>query len=438
MEVAMRSNRRDFLFMSAGLAGAAALSCDTKKPEGSGGNAAQGSGANASLPEPLRALRPMTDGIVPIADAERRARIEKAQRLMKENRIGTIIMEGGSSLFYFTGVRWSNSERMFAAVLPARGQPVWVCPKFEEDRARELIRFGTDIRTWEEDESPYRIVAGILKDKGISTGRVGMEERVRFFLFDGARKEAPGVEFVSADPVTAGCRIIKSQAEIALMQKAFDITMAAYKAAFATLAAGMTQLDFRRNVESAFKALGIEGSAGAQFGIYTSFPHGSIKPQILKEGDVVLVDGGCGVEGYRSDVTRTTVFGKPTQRQIDIWELEKKAQAAALAAVRIGVPCEAVDAAARKVLTDAGLGPGYKVPGLPHRTGHGIGLDGHEWTNLVRGNKTPLQAGMCFSDEPMIVIPGEFGCRIEDCFYVIEEGAKLFTLPSPSIDRPVA
>jgi Xaa-Pro dipeptidase len=380
----------------------------------------------------------MTGGIVPIDDNERRARIEKAQRLMKENRIGAIFMEGGSSMFYFTGVRWSNSERMFAAVLPAKGEPVWVCPKFEEDRARELIRFGTDIRTWEEDESPYRVVAGILKDQGISTGRVGMEERVRFFLFDGTRKEAPGIEFVSADPVTAGCRTIKSQAEIALMQKAFDITMAAYKAAFATLTAGMTQLDFRRNAESAFKALGIEGSAGAQFGIYTSFPHGSIQPQKLKEGDVVLVDGGCAVEGYRSDVTRTTVFGKPTQKQIEIWELEKKAQAAALAAVKVGVPCEAVDAAARKVITDAGLGPGYKVPGLPHRTGHGIGLDGHEWTNLVRGNKTPLQTGMCFSDEPMIVIPGEFGCRIEDCFYVTEQGAKLFTQPSPSIDRPVA
>jgi len=434
----MRSNRRDFLFMSAGLASASALSCGTRKPEETGGTAAPSGSPAASLPEPVRALRPMTGGIVPIDDNERRARIEKAQRLMKENRIGAIFMEGGSSMFYFTGVRWSNSERMFAAVLPAKGEPVWVCPKFEEDRARELIRFGTDIRTWEEDESPYRVVAGILKDQGISTGRVGMEERVRFFLFDGTRKEAPGIEFVSADPVTAGCRTIKSQAEIALMQKAFDITMAAYKAAFATLTAGMTQLDFRRNAESAFKALGIEGSAGAQFGIYTSFPHGSIQPQKLKEGDVVLVDGGCAVEGYRSDVTRTTVFGKPTQKQIEIWELEKKAQAAALAAVKVGVPCEAVDAAARKVITDAGLGPGYKVPGLPHRTGHGIGLDGHEWTNLVRGNKTPLQTGMCFSDEPMIVIPGEFGCRIEDCFYVTEQGAKLFTQPSPSIDRPVA
>ena len=424
--------------MSAGLAGAAALSCGTNKPEEAGGAAAQGGGPGPSLPEPLRSLRPMTDGIVPIAEAERRARIDKAQRLMKENRIGAIFMEGGSSLFYFTGVRWSNSERLFAAVLPAKGEPAWVCPKFEEGRARELIRIGTDVRTWEEDESPYRVVAGILKDQGTSTGRVGMEERVRFFLFDGIRKEAPGIEFVSADPVTAGCRVIKSQAEIALMQKAFDVTMAAYRAAFAMLSADMTQIDFRRNVESAFKALGIEGSAGAQFGVYSSFPHGSIQPQKLKEGDVVLVDGGCAVEGYRSDITRTTVFGKPTQKQIDIWELEKKAQAAALAAVKIGVPCEAVDAAARKVLTDAGLGPDYKVPGLPHRTGHGIGLDGHEWTNLVRGNKTPLQVGMCFSDEPMIVIPGEFGCRIEDCFYVTEQGGRLFTQPSPSISRPVA
>ena len=424
--------RRDFLFVSAGLTGAAALSCGTRNP------AADAAAPGAALPEPLRALRPMTDGIVPIADDERRSRIEKAQRLMRGNRIGAIFMEGGSSLFYFTGVRWGNSERMFAAVLPAKGDPVWICPKFEEGRARELIRFGTDVRTWEEDESPYRVVAGIFKDQGISSGRVGFEERVRFFLFDGTRKEAPGIEFVSADPVTAGCRMIKSEAEIALMQKAFDITMAAYKAAFAMMSAGMTQAEFRGNTASAFQALGIEGSAGAQFGVYSSFPHGSIQPQKLKEGDIVLVDGGCAVEGYRSDVTRTTVFGKPTQRQIDIWELEKKAQAAALAAVRIGVPCEDVDAAARKVITDAGLGPGYKVPGLPHRTGHGIGLDGHEWTNLVRGNKTPLQAGMCFSNEPMIVLPGEFGCRIEDCFHVTDQGGKPFTPPSPAIDRPVA
>jgi Xaa-Pro dipeptidase len=424
--------------MSTGLAGVATLSCGTQQPAADrAASPAQGP-ADSSMPGPVRALRPMTDGIVPVSTEERRSRLAKAQRLMTENGMHAILMEGGSSMFYFTGVRWGNSERMFAVVLPARGEPVWICPKFEEARARELIRFGTDIRTWEEDESPYRLVAGIFRDQRIATGRVGLEERVRFFLFDGTRREAPGIEYVSADPVTAGCRMIKSPAEIALLQKAFDITMAAYKAAFATLVEGMSQQDFRRNAEAAFRALGVEGSAGAQFGVYSSFPHGSIQPQKLKGGDIVLVDGGCAVDGYRSDVTRTTVLGKPTQRQMDIWELEKKAQMAALAAVKVGAACETVDAAARKVITDAGLGPDYRIPGLPHRTGHGIGLDGHEWTNLVRGNKTPLKPGMCFSDEPMIVIPGEFGVRLEDCFYVTEQGPKLFTELSPSIDRPVA
>ncbi|HEX9726129.1 MAG TPA: Xaa-Pro peptidase family protein, partial [Vicinamibacteria bacterium] len=284
----------------------------------------------------------------------------------------------------------------------------------------------------------YRVVAGILEDRSVATGRIGMEERVRFFLFDGIRNEAPGATYLSADPVTAGCRIYKSPAEIGLMQRASDITIAAYRAAFATLREGMTQFDFTQNVRDAFSALGAEGAATVQFGEYTAYPHGSSKPQKLKEGDVVLVDGGCGVEGYRSDITRTTVFGKASQRQIDVWNLEKKAQTAAFHAAKAGATCESVDAAARKVITDAGFGPDYKVPGLPHRTGHGIGLDGHEWTNLVRGNKTPLAPGMCFSDEPMIAIYGEFGIRLEDCMYITDTGAKFFSEQSPAIDRPFA
>jgi Xaa-Pro dipeptidase len=230
----------------------------------------------------------------------------------------------------------------------------------------------------------------------------------------------------------------KSAAEIALMQRASDVTIAAYRAAFETLHRSMTQFEFTTNVEAAFRALGFEGSATAQFGRYTAFPHGSITPQKLEEGDVVLVDGGCGVEGYRSDITRTTVFGKASQRQVDVWNLEKRAQTAAFQAAKVGATCESVDAAARKVITDAGFGPDYKVPGLPHRTGHGIGLDGHEWTNLVRGNKTPLAPGMCFSDEPMIAIYGEFGIRLEDCMYITDTGAKFFSEQSPAIDRPFA
>jgi Xaa-Pro dipeptidase len=378
----------------------------------------------------------MTAGIAPIADKEREARIENARKLMVQNRIDAIYIESGSSMFYYTDVRWSASERMFGVVIPARGDLAWVCPKFEEERARELVRFGKDIRTWEEDESPYKRVAQIFSDRGIRTGRIGMEERVRFFLFDGIRKEAANLEYVSADPVSAGCRVIKSSAEIALMQRANDITIEAYRAVLATLREGMPQADFTANCVAAFRALGVTGSASANFGNASAFPHGSIQPQRLKEGDIVLMDGGCSVEGYQSDISRTVVFGKPTPRQREIWDLERKAQDAAFAAAKVGVPCEAVDAAARKVITDAGFGPDYKVPGLPHRTGHGIGLDGHEWTNLVRGNKTPLRPGMCFSDEPMITNYKEFGVRLEDCMYITDSGAKFFTAQSQSIEQP--
>jgi len=385
------------------------------------------------------ALRPMTAGIVPISDDERKARLEKARRLMAENGIGAMVLEGGSSMFYFTGVRWGLSERPFVAVIPAKGELAWVCPAFEEARAREVIRFGTDVRTWQEDASPYRLIAQILKDRGVATGRVGVEERVRFFVLNGVKKEAPALDYVDATPITAGCRMIKSPAEIALMQRASDMTIAAYKAGLATLREGMTQDDLRNNIYAAYRAIGAQGAdVAVSFGKYTAFPHGSITPQKLREGDVVQIDDGCNVDGYQSDITRTTVFGKPTQRQIDIWNLEKRAQAAAFAAAKPGVACEAVDAAARKVITDAGFGPDYKVPGLPHRTGHGIGLDGHEWTNFVRGNTTPLQPGMCFSDEPMIAIYGEFGIRLEDCLHITETGAQWFSEPSPAIDRPFA
>jgi len=415
----MKTNRRAFLKSSAA--------------------AGVGAVAAARAASAQTALRPMTDGIVPITLAERRTRIDKARRLMTENRIDAILIEGGSSMFYFTGVRWGLSERPFLAVIPAKGEPAWVTPGFEEQRARELITIGDDVRTWEEDESPYRSVAQILKDRGVSTGRVGVEERLRFFVFNGVKKETPGITYDSADPITAGCRMIKSPAEIALMQRANDMTVAAYKAAFATLREGMTQGELRNDILAAYRALGAQGAdVAVSFGKYTAFPHGSIEPQRLREGDVVQVDDGCSVDGYQSDITRTTVFGKPTRRQTDVWNLEKRAQAAAFAAARPGVPCEAVDAAARKLITDAGFGPGYKVPGLPHRTGHGIGLDIHEWTNFVRGNKTPLAPGMCFSDEPMIAIYGEFGIRLEDCLYITESGAKFFTQPSLAIDKPFA
>jgi Xaa-Pro dipeptidase len=389
------------------------------------------------LPAPIQALTPMTGGIAPIGDDERRSRIVKAQRLMAEHGIGAVVIEPTSTMYYFTGVRWWPSERTFAMVLPATGEPSWVCPGFEEARARELIRFGTDVRVWQEDESPFALIAGILRDRGAANGNVGLEEQVRFFLMDGLRSAAPGVQLVSATPVTAGCRMLKSPAELALMQRASDITIAAFRAAFATLKEGMTQYDLQDNMLAALSRVG--GSdpwALVGFGEYSAFPHGTIQPQRLKRGDIVLLDAGCAVEGYQSEITRTTVFGRPTARQIEIWNLERRAQDAGFAAAQVGAPCEAVDAAARKVLTDAGFGPDYRLPGLPHRTGHGIGLDGHEWTYFVRGNTTPLAPGMCFSDEPMIAIYGEFGIRLEDCLFITESGPRFFSRQSPAIDQP--
>ena len=400
--------------------------------------------AQAQTPAPsgmhpaLAALKSMTADVTPITRDERAARVQKAQQLMAQNKITAIFLEGGSSMFYFTGVRWGLSERPFVCVIPQQGELAWVAPGFEEERARELVGKAPEVRVWQEDESPYKQIAGILKDRGASTGRVGVEERLRFFIFNGVRKESPAAEFVDAEVITAGCRMIKSATELALMQKANEITIEAFRAAFKTFREGMTQDELRANIATAHRQLGATGSASVSFGEFTAFPHGSIEPQKLKEGDVVQVDGGCSVDGYQSDITRTTVFGRPSARQTEIWNLEKRAQAAAFAVVKPGTPCEAVDAAARKVITDAGFGPDYKVPGLPHRTGHGIGLDGHEWTNFVRGNKTPLAPGMCFSNEPMIAIYGEFGIRLEDCLYVTENGAQYFTQPSPSIDQPFA
>lgn len=427
----MCTDRRNFLRLSAGVAGATLFGSQLSYADNI--DAIQ---QRQDPPDVIKNLRRMIADVVPITSDERQARIAKAQRLMAERKIDAIYLEPGSSMFYFTGTRWSTSERMFALVIPQQGELAWVCPKFEEERALELIKLGKDVRTWEEDESPYRRVAEVFRDRGIRTGRIGMEERVRFFLFDGIRQQVPRLEFVSATPITRGCRMIKSPAEIALMQKANDLTIVAYRATWATMRDGMPQDEFTGNCAAAFRNLGVQGGVFCSFGKYTAFPHGSSKPQTLGEGDVVLMDGGCSVEGYQSDITRTFVFGKPTQRQRDIWNLERKSQDAGFAAAKVGAPCEGVDAAARKVITDAGFGPDYKTPGLPHRTGHGIGLDGHEWTNFVRGNKTPIQTGMCFSDEPTVVIYGEFGIRLEDCLHITPDGPKFFTNQSPSIDKP--
>ena len=426
--------RRDFVKTAAVGGGAFALASCAGQTEAP----APGGPAADALPAAIAALKPMRDGIVPISVDERKARIAKAQKLMAEQKIDAIFMEGTPSMFYFVDMRWGQSERTFGLVIPAKGDVAYVSPKFEEDRAMELLKkdYGAEVRCWEEHESPYALIAGIVKDRGVTHHRIGMEERVRFFIADGVRKAAPGFEVVDATPVTAGCRIYKSPAEIALMQRANDATIAAYQAAFQTMKAGMTQGEVSANIAAAFTQLGFSGGASVQVGKWSALPHGSITPQRLEEGQIVMIDGGTSCEGYASDITRTTVIGKPTQHMIDVWNQEKELQSMAFAAMKLGAPCGSVDDAVRAGLVKFGYGPDYKLPGTPHRTGHGIGLEGHEWTNFTKGNMTPIAPGMCFSDEPTIAIPGEFGIRLEDCVYIGEDGPHFFTKQSIALDQP--
>jgi Xaa-Pro dipeptidase len=382
-------------------------------------------------------LKPMSGDVVPISQPERESRIEKAQRLLSDNKMDALILDAGTGMNYFTGVTWWPSERTLVAIVPAKGEVKFVCPAFEEARLREKMKIGKDVYVWQEDESPYELVSTALKDAGISPGNIAIEEQTRFFIMDGIRKSAPQHNYISGDPVTIPCRIIKSAAEIKLMQKANDITLAAIKHGVSRLREGMSESDLSSIIMTAQNDLGGNADfALCLFGKASAFPHGTKDAQPLKKGDIVLMDCGCVVEGYNSDITRTVVFGEPSKRQKEIWQLEKEAQAAGFAAAQIGQPCENVDAAARKVITAAGFGPGYKLPGLPHRTGHGIGMDGHEWGNMVKGNKKLLEKGMCFSIEPNISIIGEFGVRLEDCVYMTEEGPRWFSQPGKTIEQP--
>ena len=397
--------------------------------------------ASADLPEAIRTLRPMTEGVVPISIAERRARIEKAKQLMAAQKIDALVLTGGTSMEYFAGIRWGTSERLLAAVIPVRGSAFLVTPKFEEERAMEQAHAGplgadAQVFAWEEDENPYALIAKGMRDRGLATGTIGIEETVKFVFQDGIGKALPGSRIVSGTPISAGCRMVKDAHEIALMEHASKVTLAAYEAAYKGLTDGMTQSQFQQLVQEAHRRLGYSGSAGAQVGEFSALPHGSAKPQVIREGTIVLIDGGCEVEGYASDISRTFVIGRATQRMKDVFEVELRAQSAALAAAKPGVPAESVDAAARKVITDAGFGPGYKY--FTHRVGHGMGMDGHEWPYLVKGNTMPLQPGMVFSDEPGIYIPGEFGIRLEDDMVITETGARLFTPQSRSLETPFA
>ena len=373
----------------------------------------------------------------PISAEERKMRVTKAQKLMSEKQIQAIILDAGVNLNYFTGINWHPSERSMLAVIPVKGDIQFICPAFEEDRFLEMAPAGTKVQIWEEDENPFALTICVLQGIGIHAGQIGIEEFCRFFIFDGLRKAGANYSFSSADPITIPCRIIKSPAEIALMQKANDATVKAIQAGIAALSLGCSPRQISQKIAQAHAEQGtVHGFASVTFGVASSFPHGSSKKQILKSGDVVMLDCGCSVGGYESDITRTIVFGEPSAKQKQIWDLEKKSQQAGFEAAKLGSPAENVDFAARKVLVDAGFGPDYKMPGLPHRTGHGIGMSGHEWGNMVRGNKAPLEIGMCFSIEPTIAIPGEFGVRLEDCAYMTAEGPKWFSQPSPSISEP--
>ena len=391
------------------------------------------------LPPSIASLKSMRDQARPITVEERTARQEKAKQLMKANHLDGLLLMEGTSLRYFTGVDWWGGERLFAVVLPAKGRALCVCPAFEEGRARELLANSpagksAEVRTWQEDQNPYQLLAEGLKDLGMSSGTLGMEETVRFVFSSEIAKAAPQLKIMSGTVVTAGCRMVKSEHELELMSLANKVTITAYQAAYHALQEGMTQPQVERLITAANERLGFPGEVDIDIGENSSFPHGSIVPQVIREGTLVLIDGGGPVEGYQSDISRTFVFGKPSDKMKSVFDIVHRAQATALKTARPGVECQAVDAAARKVIADAGYGPDYKF--FTHRVGHGIGMDGHEWPYLVRGNATPLASNMTFSDEPGIYIAGEFGVRLEDDMHITENGAELFTPQSPSLEDP--
>ena len=386
----------------------------------------------------LAAIRPWSDRAPAITRAERQARFERARAAMVDAGADALLVGAGLSLFYFTGIGWGMIERLVAMVLTPRGKPFIVCPAFEQGSLEAILSMDVDLRLWEEHESPSALVAAILREAGAT--RLAIDPALPFGMAERVRLAAPSASVLDATPIIDGCRAIKSDAELALMRQAKQMTLEVQRRAARVLAPGIRASDVRGFIDAAHKAIGSAGSTFCivQFGASTAFPHGLPQDDELREGDMVLIDTGCAVEGYNSDITRSYVFGRADDDQRRIWDIEAEAQRAAFDAVRPGVPCAAIDAAARAVLERQGLGPDYRLPGLPHRTGHGIGLSIHEAPYLVRGDETPLQPGMCFSNEPMIVVPGRFGVRLEDHFHVTDQGARWFTEPSRAIDEPFA
>ncbi|WP_425229703.1 M24 family metallopeptidase [Sphingomonas sp.] len=395
-----------------------------------------GAGAARAADPELSALRDMTAAACPIDAAERAGRLARARALMRTQGLGAVIVEAGSSMSYFTGVRWGRSERPTLAVIPVQGQPCIVTPFFEEPSVRETLAVPAEVRIWQEDGSAFTVAAGFLRDRGLAARPVGVEETVRFFISDGLG-QALGRRLVSANQVVRGCRMIKTPAELALMQAATDVTIAAYRWTYPRVEAGMTGPDVAALMNAATRQLG--GSpefALVLIGEAAAYPHGSREVHRVAPGQVVLMDCGCTVQGYQSDVSRTFVFGTASREQRTVWEQVAQGQRVAFAAAQIGTPAGNVDDAVRRYYASLGYGPDYRLPGLSHRTGHGIGLDGHEPVNLVRGEMTPLAAGMCFSDEPGLYLPGRFGVRLEDCFHMTPEGPRWFSEPPRLLDAP--
>lgn len=421
----MTLNKREFLALTGASTAMALLA-----PANAEGSEA-GEPANATLTS-------IVDNAVPIAVEERRARVAKAQELMVEYEIDAILIEPGAAMLYFSGINWWRSERLTALIIPREGGIAVVTPYFEEPSVRESMTFGDDVRTWHEHEDPFACVAGVLKDRGLSGGRIGLENTVRYFSVEGLRIAAPEIEIVAALPVTLGCRMHKSAAEIALMGKANEVTLRAYQHVYKSLDKGMTPADVNATMRDAQAALG--GSSiwnMALFGVASAYPHGTAQAQEIEEGQVVLMDCGCSVHGYQSDISRTFVYGEPSKRQREVWDTVRRGQQIAFDAARPGTPAGKVDDAVRSYYESLGYGPGYATPGLSHRTGHGIGMEGHESINFVHGETTPLASGMCFSNEPGIYIFGEFGVRLEDCIHITDDGPAWFTVPPESLDEPI-
>ncbi|MFT5635735.1 MAG: Xaa-Pro dipeptidase [Cognaticolwellia sp.] len=387
----------------------------------------------------LKKLVNMTSQVQAITEAELKQRIAKAQEIMAKNDIAATYIDAGTNLYYFTGTRWYASERMVGAIIPQQGEIKYIAPFFEVNTLSQYMMIKGEIKGWQEHESPYQLVKQTLAEIGITSGRLAIDESAAFFIADGINKVAPEFELLDAKCVTAGCRAEKSDTEIALLQQAKNMTIEVHKAVARILHVGISTQEVSHFIDQAHRKVG--AAAGSYFcivlfGADSSYPHGVKSPKTLEKNDIVLIDTGCQVEGYNSDITRTYVFGEPNQRQRDMWLIEKSAQKIAFDAAKIGVACGDVDVAARDYLASQNLGPDYETPGCPHRTGHGVGLDIHEWPYLVRSDRTLLAKGMCFSNEPMLVLPNELGIRLEDHFYMTDTGAKWFTEPSYSIDDP--